>query len=72
MRLADHLPLYDPTQPAPTFSGRRVKRGLYRAVDGRHINADANGSNNIMRKVAPEACARGRRGRVVHPVRRAL
>ena len=69
---ADPLPIYDPTQPAPVFSGRRVKRGLYRAADGRHINADANGSYNIIRKVAPDAFAQGSRGCVVHPVRLAV
>jgi putative transposase len=66
---ADPLPIYDPAQPTPAFSGRRVKRGLYRAADGRHINADANGAYNIIRKVAPEAFAQGSRGCVVHPVR---
>jgi len=60
-----------------TFSGKRVKRGLYRASDGRHINADINGAGNIIRKVAPEAF--GYKGvedgkgvlasLVVHPVR---
>ena len=30
---------------------RRVKRGLYRAADGRLFNADVNGSANIGRKV---------------------
>ena len=72
---ADPLPIYDPTQPAPTFSGRRVKRGLYRAADGRHINADANGAYNVIRKVAPEAFGQGAqrsRGCVVHPVRLAV
>jgi putative transposase len=38
-----------------TFSGKRVKRGLYRASDGRVLNADINGSGNIIRKVAPNA-----------------
>jgi putative transposase len=38
-----------------TFSGKRVKRGLYRAADGRYINTDINGSGNIIRKVAPDA-----------------
>src|SRR5258708_39710143 len=66
---ADPLPIYDPAQPTPAFSGRRVKRGLYRAADGRHINADANGAYNIIRKVAPEAFAQGSRGCVVHPGR---
>ena len=68
----DPLPIYDPAQPAPAFSGRRVKRGLYRAADGRHINADANGSYNTIRKVAPDAFAQGSRGCVVHPVRLAV
>jgi putative transposase len=65
----DPLPIYDAAKPAPTFSGRRVKRGLYRAADGRHINADVNGAYNIIRKVAPDAFARGSRGCVVHPMR---
>jgi putative transposase len=68
----DPLPISDPTQPAPTFSGRRVRRGLYRAADGRHINADANGAYNIIRKVAPDAFAQGSRGCVVHPIRPAV
>jgi putative transposase len=66
---ADPLPVYDITTPAPAFSGRRVKRGLYRAADGRHINADVNGAYNIMRKVAPDAFAQGSSGCVVHPMR---
>jgi putative transposase len=65
----DILPAYDTAKPAPTFSGRRVKRGLYRAADGTPINADVNGAYNIMRKVAPEAFAQGSRGCVVHPMR---
>jgi putative transposase len=70
---ADPLPIFDPEQPTPAFSGRRVKRGLYRAADGRHINADVNGAYNIIRKVAPDAFAltrgQGSRGCVVHPER---
>ena len=68
----DPLPVYDATdatQPAPRFSGKRVKRGLYRAADGRHINADVNGGYNIIRKVAPDAFAQGSSGCVVHPMR---
>ena len=68
----DPLPIYHPTQPAPAFSGRRVKRGLYRAADGRHLNADVNGAYNIIRKVAPDAFVQGSRGCVVHPVRLAV
>jgi putative transposase len=69
---ADPLPIFDPTQPAPIFSGRRVKRGLYRAADGRHINADANGAYTVIRKVAPDAFAQESRGCVVHPIRLAV
>jgi IS605 OrfB family transposase len=65
----DPLPVYAPGQVEPLFSGRRVKRGLYRAANGCHINADVNGAYNIIRKVAPDAFAQGSRGCVVHPVR---
>ena len=68
---ADPLPVYG-TGALPAFSGKRVKRGLYRAADGRHINADVNGSYNVIRKVAPEAFAQGSSGCVVHPVRLAV
>ena len=67
----DPLPIYGAAE-IPTFSGRRVKRGLYRAADGTPLNADVNGAYNIMRKVAPEAFAQGRRGCVVHPGRLAV
>ena len=45
----DNIPVYSETGN-PRFSGRRIKRGLYRAGDGRLINTDVNGSYNIMRK----------------------
>ena len=38
-----------------TFSGKRIKRGLYQASNGREINADINGAANMIRKVAPDA-----------------
>ena len=34
----------------PAFSGRRVKRGLYKSSDGTLLNADTNGAYNILRK----------------------
>lgn len=37
------------------FSGKRVSRGLYRASDGRTLNADVNGAGNILRKEYPHA-----------------
>ena len=33
------------------YAGKRIKRGLYKASDGRLINADVNGSLNILKKV---------------------
>ena len=47
----DDIPTYDPTKPMDyKFSGRRVHRGLYRSSEGLSINADINGSVNILRK----------------------
>ena len=72
----DAMPSYAPTQrEKPQFRGKRIKRGLYRAADGTLINADCNGSSNIIRKVAPDAFGsegvedgKGHKS-VVHPVR---
>jgi putative transposase len=50
------------------YAGRRVQRGLFRTASGRYLNADVNGSYNILAKAAPEAFALGRRGCVVQPV----
>lgn len=33
------------------YAGKRIKRGLYKASDGRLINADVNGALNILKKV---------------------
>ena len=37
-----------------SFSGKRIKRGLYRHYDGTLTNADINGAANILRKVFPK------------------
>jgi transposase len=55
----DPLPVYDAANPTPIFRGRRVKRGLYRAANGRRLNADVNGAYNILRKVVPNAFGNG-------------
>lgn len=34
-----------------TYLGKRVKRGLFKTSDGTELNADVNGSINILRKV---------------------
>ncbi|HHP7232815.1 MAG TPA: RNA-guided endonuclease InsQ/TnpB family protein [Xenococcaceae cyanobacterium] len=44
----DEIPVYNADNPVkPKFSGRRVKRGLYKTKTGHLINADCNGSLNI-------------------------
>ena len=45
----DDIPVYGETEN-PKFSGSRIKRGLYRSGRGQLINADVNGSYNILRK----------------------
>lgn len=72
----DPLPMWNPDEKRePTFSGKRITRGLYRASDGRVLNADVNGAGNMIRKVVPNAFgAKGiedgkAMGLVVHPVR---
>ncbi|MFB8798037.1 MAG: transposase [Microcoleus sp.] len=51
------------------YKGKRIKRGLFRAGDGRLINADVNGSANIIKKAFPNAFAEGIQGVLVSPVR---
>jgi putative transposase len=69
----DPIPAYKPNDDTEyTFSGKRVKRGLYRANDGTMINADVQGAYNILRKRRPDAFAKGVVGYVVHPVRLAI
>ncbi len=47
----DPLPEYKAEQPyTGSFSGKRIKRGLYRSADGSLVNADVNGACNILRK----------------------
>ncbi|MGB8689925.1 MAG: transposase, partial [Microcoleus sp.] len=52
-----------------TFSGQRIKRGLYKTSSGRLINADVNGSYNILRKAIPNALCDGIESCVVQPRR---
>ena len=46
----DEIPVYKGIQAKPQFSGKRVSRGLYKSKDGKVLNADANGSYNILVK----------------------
>lgn len=65
----DPIPTYDTNTPKPSFSGRRIKRGIYKASTGRKLNADINGSYNIMRKAVPSTFTEGIEGVVVRPVK---
>ena len=48
---ADPVPSYDPENSEKhRFSGRRVKRGMYKSRVGLLLNADINGALNILRK----------------------
>ena len=50
----DKLPVFNnASTKSYTFSGKRIKRGLYRYNDGSIGNADINGAANIIRKVFP-------------------
>ena len=47
----DELPIYNMDNPQEyEFSGKRVKRGLYRTKSGYRFNADCNGALNSLRK----------------------
>ncbi|HJZ46915.1 MAG TPA: transposase [Roseiflexaceae bacterium] len=49
----------EPVQHQEQYAGKRIARGLFRASDGRLINADVNGSYNIGRKAAPMLSGQG-------------
>lgn len=62
----DVIPVYDQNNVDEngerihySFSGRRIHRGLYKVSDGTIINADLNGSANILRKALPDAFLKG-------------
>lgn len=45
----DEIPVYGDSKQY-SFSGKRIKRGLYQTSSGRLLNADVNGALNILRK----------------------
>ena len=49
----DVIPVYGEAVSV-SFSGKRIHRGLYRASDGTVLNADINGSINILKKYFKE------------------
>lgn len=52
-----------------SFSGQRIKRGLYKSGKGYLINADINGSYNIMRKEVGDVVLPADRGFVFNPIK---
>lgn len=46
----DKMPKQPNLKTSYTFSGRRIKRGLYESSDGTLLNADVNGAYNILSK----------------------
>jgi putative transposase len=63
----DPIPVYGKTDKDAVFSGRRIKRGLYKTSAGQLINSDVNGSYNILRKAIPNAFSNGIESCVVQP-----
>ncbi|HBS69778.1 MAG TPA: transposase [Cyanobacteria bacterium UBA11153] len=65
----DPIPVYgDSDAESVEFTGKRIQRGLYKTADGLLINADVNGSYNIMRKALPNVFNNGIESCVVQPV----
>ena len=62
----DELPKYG--EKKPKFKGKRVHRGLYKTAENKLINADINGSLNIIKKVIPDVFNQGIKGLPFNPV----
>ena len=67
----DKIPVYDAKNPQTyIFSGKRIKRGLYKTSTGKIFNADVNGALNILSKSTVVALTGlYNRGEVTTPVR---
>ena len=69
----DFIPTYQVNDELFKSSGKRIKRGLFKASNGLVVNADINGSLNITRKYLNEVCddliSPANRGLVMNPVK---
>ena len=69
----DFIPTYQVNDELFKPSGKRIKRGLFKTSSGLVLNADINGSLNIMRKYLNEVCddliSPANRGLVMNPVK---
>lgn len=59
----------EPLCKQEVHQGRRIHRGLFCSGNGTLINADVNGSLNIIRKAFPNAFSEGIQAVVVPPAR---
>lgn len=59
----------EPVKHQEQYSGKRIKRGMFRSLKGILINADVNGAYNIIRKSEPKAFANGVGGCGLHPIK---
>ena len=58
----------EPVEKQINYCGTRICRGLFKSQKGL-INADVNGSYNILRKAVPNVFANGIEGVAAHPKR---
>lgn len=66
----DKLPTFNADNPKKhRFSGKRIKRGLYRTKLGYLVNADCNGAANILKKSKHDALSGVSRGCLAQPLR---
>ena len=69
----DFIPIYGQDDELFKSLGKRIKRGLYKTSESLLVNADINGSLNIMRKylnvVCDEIISPANRGFMVNPVK---
>jgi putative transposase len=65
----DPIPVYGKIETEPVFTGKRIKRGLYKTSANQLINSDVNGAYNILRKAIPNAFGDGIESCVVQPRR---
>ncbi|MBE9144495.1 RNA-guided endonuclease InsQ/TnpB family protein [Planktothrix mougeotii] len=66
----DKLPVYNADKPKEyKFSGKRIKRGLYRTKHGVLVNADCNAAANILKKSKHDALSGVSRGCLAQPLR---
>jgi len=65
----DPIRVYGKTDKEPVFTGKRLKRGLYKTSTGQLINSDVNVAYNILRKAIPNVFTDGIESCVVRALR---